>query len=158
MTHSVTRLAEAIGAERWLGAQPIGVHLEGPWISPAAAGAQPIDGIRSFDLREGSELLARGEGTIKIVSLAPEIDGVEELQGLLEREGVVMALGHSRASASQANDAVERGARHATHLFNAMGLLHHRDPGLAGFALTDDRVSCDLICVRTLLRGVVLLL
>jgi N-acetylglucosamine-6-phosphate deacetylase len=128
------------------GAEPLGIHLEGPWIRGDAAGAQPREGIRRFEAAEGAELLARGSGAIRMVTLAPEVEGAAALQEALGRHGIVAALGHSLADEADVRAAVERGARHVTHLFNAMGVLHHRRPGLVGAALTDERLACDLIC------------
>jgi N-acetylglucosamine-6-phosphate deacetylase len=142
----VSRLASLLDARPTRTAAPIGIHLEGPWIHPGAAGAQPRDAIRPFERSEGEEVLERGEGWIRMVTLAPEIEGATALQAALERRGIAIALGHSLARAEQVQASVERGARHVTHLFNAMGPLHHRAPGLAGVALGDDRLTCDLIC------------
>jgi N-acetylglucosamine-6-phosphate deacetylase len=142
----VTRIASIVSNGSWPGAEAIGLHLEGPWINPDAAGAQPRDGIVPFRGPAGAELLDRGEGSIRMVTLAPEVEGAPALQAELSRRGIVGALGHSLASAETAVEAVERGARHVTHLFNAMGQLHHRAPGLAAAALSDDRVTCDVIC------------
>jgi len=80
------------------------------------------------------------------VTRAPELPGSDRLLDELGRRGVVAALGHSQATAAQVEQAVTQGARHVTHLWNAMSGLHHRAPGLAGAALADDRLSCDLIC------------
>jgi N-acetylglucosamine-6-phosphate deacetylase len=124
----------------------LGIHLEGPWIRAAAAGAQPPEGIRPYQATRDREVFERCEGLLRMVTLAPEVPGADRLQAHLERRGVVTALGHSLADATEVRHAVERGARHVTHLFNAMGPLHHRAPGLAGVALTDDRLTCDLIC------------
>jgi N-acetylglucosamine-6-phosphate deacetylase len=142
----VTQCASSVSKSSWPGAEPIGLHLEGPWINPGAAGAQPLDGIGPFREAEGAEVLDRGEGAIRLVTLAPEIEGAPALQAQLSRRGIAAALGHSLASAEVAAQSVDRGARHVTHLFNAMGELHHRSPGLAAAALSDDRLSCDLIC------------
>jgi N-acetylglucosamine-6-phosphate deacetylase len=142
----VTQVASCLSEDSFSGAVPIGVHLEGPWINPQAAGAQPTAPIRSFDARHDTSLLDCAEGLIKLVTLAPEIPGAAELQLELARRGIVAALGHSLADAQTVDDAVDRGARHVTHLFNAMGPLHQRAPGLAGAALGDDRLTCDLIC------------
>lgn len=142
----VGRLASLLDGRPARAASPIGIHLEGPWIHPGAAGAQPGEAIRPFERGEGEEVLERGEGWVRMVTLAPEIEGAAALQAALERRGIAIALGHSLARAEQVQDAVERGARHVTHLFNAMGPLHHRAPGLAGVALGDDRLTCDLIC------------
>lgn len=127
-------------------ATPLGVHLEGPWIRPEAAGAQPPGGIRPYDPSEGSDLLDRSEGLVKMVTLAPEIPGANLLQKELGRRGVVAALGHSLAEPRVIEEGIGAGLRHVTHLFNAMGGVHHRDRGVAGMALTEDRLSCDLIC------------
>ncbi|MGI9591671.1 MAG: N-acetylglucosamine-6-phosphate deacetylase [Myxococcota bacterium] len=124
----------------------IGIHLEGPWIHPGAAGAQPAAGIRPYTAASGGDLLDRCQGSVRMVTLAPEVEGAPSLQAELQRRGIVAALGHSLAHGEQVATAVERGARHVTHLFNAMGGLHQREPGLAGAALCDDRLTCDLIC------------
>jgi N-acetylglucosamine-6-phosphate deacetylase len=143
----VTHLAEAAARGAGPGlAIPIGIHLEGPWLNPGAAGAQPRPGIRPYDPGEGEEVLARGEGCIRMVTLAPEAEGAAALQQALARRGITAALGHSLARCAQAEAAVDAGARHVTHLFNAMSGLHHREPGLVGVALSDERLSCDLIC------------
>jgi N-acetylglucosamine-6-phosphate deacetylase len=128
------------------GSVPIGLHLEGPWISGAAAGAQPAAAIREYRAAAGAELLAAVQDTVRMVTLAPEVAGAAELLAELARRDIVAALGHSRAGLDAIDAAVAAGARHVTHLYNAMGPLHHREPGLAAAGLTDDRLSCDLIC------------
>ncbi len=135
-----------LGTERWPGAVPLGLQLEGPWISAEAPGAQPAAGIRPVDRAEVRALLDRAGGLVRMVTLAPEVPGAEGLLEELARRGVVAALGHSRASAAQVDEAIAAGARHVTHLFNAMAPLHHREPGLVGCALADERLSFDLIC------------
>jgi N-acetylglucosamine-6-phosphate deacetylase len=141
----VGALAEACAAPS-PGAAPLGLHLEGPWIAAAAAGAQPPAGIRGCDAREAERVLERAHGLVRMVTFAPELPGADALLGVLGRRGVVAALGHSQAEAEQVAAAAAAGARHVTHLWNAMSGLHHRAPGLAGAALADDRLSCDLIC------------
>jgi N-acetylglucosamine-6-phosphate deacetylase len=103
------------------GAAPIGIHLEGPWLAAGAAGAQPASAIRGYDAAEGAEVLARGRGAIRMLTLAPEVAGAPVLLDALGREGVLAALGHSRAGPAEVEEAIARGARHVTHLFNAMG-------------------------------------
>jgi len=142
----VTRAAAAVGAAPASGAVPVGLHLEGPWISPAAAGAQPREGIRPYDPREAAALLDRGEGLIRMVTLAPEVPGAPALQEALARRGIVGALGHTLTQVDDAERVIERGARHVTHLYNAMAPFHHRRPGLVGLALADPRLTCDLVC------------
>jgi N-acetylglucosamine-6-phosphate deacetylase len=142
----VGALAEACASAPGDGAAPLGLHLEGPWISAHAAGAQPGAGIRPFEAEEGARVFERAHGTLRMVTFAPELAGADALQAQLARRGIVAALGHSQADAEQVERAVARGARHVTHLWNAMSGLHHRAPGLAGAALADERLSCDLIC------------
>jgi N-acetylglucosamine-6-phosphate deacetylase len=139
-------LAELVARGGFPGAVPIGIHLEGPWLAASAAGAQPAGAIRGYDAAEGAEVLARGRGAIRMLTLAPEVTGAGALLDALGREGVLAALGHSRAGPAEVEAAIARGARHVTHLFNAMAPLHHREPGLAGAALADERLTCDLIC------------
>jgi N-acetylglucosamine-6-phosphate deacetylase len=128
------------------GARAIGVHLEGPWINSDAAGAQPLAGIRPCRIREARDLLGRADGWVRMVTLAPEIDGAPELLGLLRSRDIVASMGHSRANLEQIDAAINRGACHVTHLFNGMAPFHHRAPGLVGAALGDPRLSADLIC------------
>jgi N-acetylglucosamine-6-phosphate deacetylase len=142
----VESLAEQVTSGGFPGAEPIGIHLEGPWLSARAAGAQPTEAIRGYDRSEGREVLARGRGAIRMLTLAPEVAGASELLGDLAHEGVLASLGHSHAEAAEIEQAIAAGARHVTHLFNAMAPLHHREPGLAGVALADERLTADLIC------------
>lgn len=142
----VTHLAEVMTQSRQSGARAIGLHLEGPWINPDAAGAQPADSIRPFR-REDLAILSACGDLLKMVTLAPEIEGADRLIETLQRSGVVPALGHSRVDALAAEEAFRRGMTHVTHLFNAMGSLHHREPGLPGAVLgSREALSCDLIC------------
>jgi N-acetylglucosamine-6-phosphate deacetylase len=144
----VGRLAELVadGPGGPAASQPLGIHLEGPWISPSAAGAHASGAVRGFERSEGEEIWDRAGGTIRMVTLAPELPGAAALLDRLGQLGIVASLGHSTASAEIVTQAVTQGARHVTHLFNAMGSLHHREPGLAGAALVEDRLSCDVIC------------
>ena len=119
----VTELAVAVDALRdtRVGAATLGLHLEGPWISPGAAGAQPAPGIRPYDTREGHAVLERGEGRIAMVTLAPEVEGADALLGELGRRSIRAAIGHSLADVDSIERAIDQGASHVTHLFNAMG-------------------------------------
>ena len=144
----VERIAAALAdpaAGGWAGAVPLGLHLEGPWIRPEAAGAQPPAGIRAYDAQEGRSLLDRASGAVRMVTFAPELDGGRALAGELARRGVVAAIGHTLAAPDEIATAVAEGARHATHLFNAMGPLHHRGPGVAASVLAEERLTCDAI-------------
>ena len=142
----VAGLARASESGPWPGAESLGIHLEGPWLRPEAAGAQPPDAIRGYDRAEGPGVIEAGAGRVRMVTLAPEIDGARDLLRDLRSHDIVAALGHSLADAAVIDAAVGEGLSHVTHLFNAMGSMHHRSPGTAGHALTDDRLTCDLIC------------
>ncbi len=143
---NVSQIASILTHTPAAGAVPIGIHLEGPWINPRAAGAQPEAAIHPFARRAGAEVLDRGHGSILMVTLAPEIEGAQDLLAELERRSILASLGHSLIDADRVPEMVDRGMRHVTHLFNAMGGTHHRHPGAAAAALTEDRLSCDLIC------------
>jgi N-acetylglucosamine-6-phosphate deacetylase len=122
----------------------IGSHLEGPFLSPRRRGAQNAAHMIAPDPEALQRLIAAGEGELRMMTLAPELDGALELIAPLRRAGVVVALGHSDATYEQAMAAIGAGAIHATHLFNGMGPLHHRSPGLVGAAL-EAGLSCELI-------------
>ena len=139
-------LAPQVAGGGWPGAEPMGIHLEGPWIAAGAAGAQPADALRPADPREVEELISQGAGTIRMVTLAPELPGTGALLAALSRARIVAAMGHSLANPQEIAAALDAGLCHVTHLFNAMGPLHHRELGVVGVALTEDRLSCDLIC------------
>jgi N-acetylglucosamine-6-phosphate deacetylase len=121
----------------------VGVHLEGPFLSPARSGAHPREHLRPPDVALLRAFLDAGRVTT--VTLAPELDGALALVDELVARGVCVSLGHSDATAEQAHAAFERGARTVTHLFNAMRPFGHRDPGVAGAALARADVPVQLI-------------
>lgn len=127
----------------WRGAVPVGLHLEGPFLSLAKRGAHPEPLLRppSLDAVAG---WSRAAG-VAIVTIAPDLPGALDVIAELVTRGVMVSLGHSPATAAQATAAVDAGARWVTHLFNAMAPLHHREPGLAGVALADARLHVGLI-------------
>ncbi len=127
------------------GARIRGIHIEGPYINCDRAGAQYWREIRPPDLDEAQSWLDRGRGLVKMMVLAPEMPGAFDLIKLLCEHGVTVALGHTDATLDVAQRAVELGASHGTHVFNAMRPLHHRDVGVLGCLLTDDRVWAELI-------------
>jgi N-acetylglucosamine-6-phosphate deacetylase len=152
MTASHASILAAIHAVRTAaaGAGPIpeilGFHLEGPYISVDKRGAQPLDAIRPFAARELQEYLEAAKPLgLRIVTLAPEKPGAAALIAFLASRGIVAAAGHSNATYAQAAKGLAAGIRHGTHLFNAMTGLFHRDPGLAGALLLDDRASVEII-------------
>ena len=111
-------------------ARAVGVHLEGPFISPRRAGTHEPSAIRAPDLDELRGWLARGD--VRLVTLAPELPGADALIEELVGHGVIVAIGHSDATWDEADVAIRGGAGIGTHLFNAMRPFHHRDPGIAG--------------------------
>jgi N-acetylglucosamine-6-phosphate deacetylase len=137
----LTRL-RAVRAQR--PAAVLGVHLEGPFLG-GAPGAHPVDLVRPVDVDWLTKLCDAFGELIKVVTLAPEADPDGAAIELLTARGIVVALGHSTVDYDGAQHAIARGARLATHLFNGMGPLHHRAPGLAGAALTDTRIVPSLI-------------
>jgi N-acetylglucosamine-6-phosphate deacetylase len=126
-------------------AVPLGLHFEGPFLAPERRGAHPGRHLVAPDV---SLVAAEGwaaEAGVAMVTLAPELAGAIEVVRVLVDAGVVVSAGHSSASADQAVAAIDAGITWVTHLFNAMAPLHHRDPGLAGVALTDERVRVGII-------------
>ncbi len=141
---AVATIASQRGQEP--GARILGIHLEGPFLNPAAAGAQRRDWMRQPDIGELEALQALAGGSIRLLTLAPELPGALDLIAAARRLGITVSLGHSHATAEQMQAAVAAGATHVTHLFNAMRGLHHREPGPIGVALSEDALSVELIC------------
>lgn len=126
-------------------AQVLGIHLEGPWISVRYKGAQNGQYISLPDEEAVAALLAEGQGTVKIVSLAPELPGADQAIRMLRRHGVCVSIGHTGASYDEALRAMDAGATQITHCFNAMPPLHHRHPGVIGAGLSRGDVYAELI-------------
>lgn len=127
------------------GAAPLGVNLEGPFISPARAGAQNPASIRSPAGLDLEAVLGPLLGELRVMTVAPEIDGAVPLIAWLASRGVAASLGHSDATLDQARAGYAAGARTTTHLFNAMSGASHRAPGLAVAALENDEAFVELI-------------
>ena len=130
------------GDDRPRGAVPLGLHIEGPFISPARRGAHAPEHLRAPDLDEIAAWLAAG---MRMITLAPELPGALDAIGAIVDAGAVAAIGHTDADAETTTRAVDAGARYATHLFNAMPPLEHRRPGPVGALLVDERVTVGLI-------------
>jgi N-acetylglucosamine-6-phosphate deacetylase len=126
------------------GAELCGVHLEGPYLNVRAAGAQDQASIRLSDLHELSALISLAPETRWIVTLAPELEHAQELIEHF-RDRVLFSIGHTAATHAEAAAALEWGAAHFTHLFNAMTGVHHREPGVVGAALTSVGATAELI-------------
>ena len=122
---------------------PVGLHVEGPYLSPRRAGAHDPELLRDADTSEIAAWLATGG--VRIVTLAPERDGAIAAIEQLVARGAVVSIGHTDADAATTARAIEAGATYATHLFGAMAPFHHRAPGAPGALLADDRVTLGLI-------------
>jgi len=127
-------------------AKPVGIHLEGPFISHAKRGVHPVAEIQepSVALFERMQQAARGQ--IKLMTVAPEMPGALELIAHATRAGVRVSMGHSDATAVEARTGIVAGATSATHTFNAMRRLDHREPGIAGVVLDAEEMYAELIC------------
>ena len=122
-----------------------GIHLEGPWISHRYCGAHNPETLRSPASHEVARILAVGEGRIAMVTIAPELPGAIEAIGVIVEAGAIAAIGHTGADGDTARAAIDAGATVATHLFNAMPPLLHREAGPVGVLLSDPRVTVELI-------------
>ncbi len=123
----------------------LGIHLEGPWLAARRCGAHEPDTLRDPDPAEIQALLVAGRGAVRMVTLAPELPGALEAIRRIVDAGSVAAIGHTDATYEQARAAIDAGATVATHLFNAMRPVHHREPGPVAAALEDPRVTVELI-------------
>jgi N-acetylglucosamine-6-phosphate deacetylase len=138
------RVAEAFAASReTAGARPLGLHLEGPFLSRARSGAHRLDAIGHAPPTLYDDLL--GQDVVRLVTLAPEIDGARERIARLRANGIAVSLGHTDASYDELRRGIDAGASMVTHLYNAMSGFGHRAPGAVGAALVDDRVAVGLI-------------
>ncbi len=123
----------------------VGVHLEGPFISPKWPGAQNPEHIVHANIDWLEEWVSTYPGLVRQVTLAPEREGALEAISWLNNHGIVAALGHTDATYEEVEAAVQAGLSHGVHTFNAMTGLHHRKPGVVGAMLSDDRLSCEII-------------
>ena len=122
-----------------------GLHLEGPFLSPARSGAQDPRHMLAPDLAVFERLRVAARGHLRILTLAPELPGAIAMVQAAARAGVTVAVGHTDATAEVTSAAIDAGATHATHLFNGMRPPHHREPGAAGALLDRDEVTCEVI-------------
>ena len=130
---------------RDLAAEILGIHFEGPFISPARRGVHPAKWILEPSSDVLSKLLAEARGTAQILTLAPELPGAIDLISAARKAGLVVSLGHTDATYEQARAAIEAGASHAAHVFNAMRPFSHRGTGVIGAVLTSPGVTAELI-------------
>jgi N-acetylglucosamine-6-phosphate deacetylase len=145
---TLERLAEAIEAppnSNEAYARPLGIHLEGPFLSHKRRGVHPPENLVAPTVAIFDRLWQAARGHVRVLTIAPEIDGAMEVISAAAKRKVCVSIGHSDADFETAQAAVKAGARHATHTFNAMRPLDHRDPGIVAEVLTDDRLSADMI-------------
>jgi N-acetylglucosamine-6-phosphate deacetylase len=126
-------------------ARPLGIHLEGPFLSHKRRGVHPPEYLAAPTIEIFERLWQAARGHVRMLTIAPEIPGAVEVIAEAARRNVCVSIGHSDAEMPVAHDAVKAGARHATHTFNAMRPLDHREPGILGEVLSNDRISADII-------------
>jgi N-acetylglucosamine-6-phosphate deacetylase len=127
-------------------AQPIGIHLEGPFLSHAKRGVHPPSQLMAPSIDLFDRFFEAAEGHVRLMTLAPELPGAAELAAHATARGVRISVGHSNANAAETRTAIAAGAVSATHTFNAMRALDHREPGIMGTVLTTDSLFAELIC------------
>jgi len=150
---ALDRMADAIEAAQTsassnrdsVEARPLGIHLEGPFLSHKRRGVHPPEYLVPPTVEVFDHMWQAARGHVRMMTIAPELPGALDVIAEAARRGACVSIGHSDAQLPAAQAAVEAGARHATHTFNAMRPLDHRDPGIIGGVLTDGRISADII-------------
>jgi N-acetylglucosamine-6-phosphate deacetylase len=127
-------------------ARPIGIHLEGPFLSHTRRGVHPPSLLLAPDIAIFDRMFEAAEGKIRLMTLAPELAGAVEFAAHATERGVRVSLGHSDATAAETRKGIAAGAVSATHTYNAMRPLDHREPGILGIVLSDDSLFAELIC------------
>jgi N-acetylglucosamine-6-phosphate deacetylase len=127
------------------GAQPLGIHLEGPFISPERRGTHKASNVSAPNAVLFQDWIRVSNNSIRLVTIAPELAGGEELLRIAKNSQIFVAMGHSNAKFQEARTAVDEGVNYAVHTFNAMRPFSHRDPGIVGEVLSDDRVFAEII-------------
>lgn len=139
------RLVSKMADEEQDGAQILGIHSEGPW--GARVGEKGVNtGYPAVDMTVAHQMVEAAGGKLKLVAIAPEVEGAGEAIDYFLSEGITMAIYHTNANYEQANQAIDRGITVGTHLGNVMTGLHHRDVGTMGACILRDEVDCELIC------------
>jgi N-acetylglucosamine-6-phosphate deacetylase len=143
--HIEKALANIAHFDNTTGAEILGIHLEGPFLAPSHKGAQDGHHLLNPDISLFQHWQLIANNKIKLVTVAPELDNAIPFIRHLQAHKVIASVGHSNASFEQTNQAIDVGCSHATHLFNAMGKLHHRAPGTAGALLLSDKVMAEVV-------------
>ncbi len=139
----IKAIVKAMGKEK--GARILGIHLEGPFLSPERIGAQSKEGISPVDMGLMERLWKASKGKLINMTVAPELKGMRELALYCINKGIVLQAGHTNATYDQMIEGMQAGIMHVTHLFDAMRPLHHREPGVVGAALIHPELSCEII-------------
>ena len=139
----IKAIVNAMGKEQ--GAKILGLHLEGPFISPDRLGVQSPSSLSPVNLKLMDELWAASEGKIINMTVAPELKGMRELALNCISKGIVLQAGHTNATYEQMIEGMQARIMHVTHLFNAMSRMHHRDPGAVGTVFIHPELSCEVI-------------
>jgi N-acetylglucosamine-6-phosphate deacetylase len=127
-------------------ARPIGIHLEGPFLSHGKRGAHPANRLLAPDIGVFDRMFEAAQGYVRLITLAPELPGAAELAAHATSRGVRVSVGHSDANACETRAAIDAGAVSATHTYNAMRVLDHKNPGILETVLTTDELYAELIC------------
>jgi len=127
-------------------AKPIGIHLEGPFLSHLKRGVHPTELLLSPDIDIFDKMFEAAEGRVRLMTIAPELPGAAELARHATGRGVRVSIGHSNATAAETRAVIAAGATSATHTYNAMRPLDHREPGILGVVITTDELFAELIC------------
>jgi N-acetylglucosamine-6-phosphate deacetylase len=127
------------------GAEPLGIHLEGPYLNREKKGAFNPAWLRLPSIDEAEAILAAGQGWIRQMTLAPELPGAERIAMRFHEAGVVVSMGHTNSDYDTASAALRGSYTHVTHTFNAQSSFHHREPGAFGAIMASDRVTAELI-------------
>jgi N-acetylglucosamine-6-phosphate deacetylase len=143
MLKAVRETVSAMGREE--GARIMGLHLEGPFISPERLGVQRPETLKSVDIAFMEKLWEAAEGHIVNMTVAPELKGMRELALFCIKKGIILQAGHTNAKYENMVEGMQAGILHATHLFNAMSKLDHRNPNAAGAVLIHPEMSCEII-------------
>lgn len=153
MTQSPENILKAISAVKEYkslnlesGAEVVGIHLEGPFISVKHIGAQPLEYVAAPDIKVFDQYNLASGNNIKLVSLSPETEGAKELIAHLKKQGIVASAGHTDAGVADIESAMACGLSNITHTYNAQKALHHREIGTVGSAMLFDQLNCEAIC------------
>jgi N-acetylglucosamine-6-phosphate deacetylase len=145
MQRSLAVFADLMSQAQPRTAQILGVHLEGPFLNPVKRGAHPQEFLLPLEVEQVKRTLHNYEAAVKVITLAPELDPTGAAIAYLRNQNIIVSLGHSLATAAEANQAFAQGATMVTHASNAMPGLHHREPGLLGAAIVHPDVWCGVI-------------